>query len=66
MQQLPSPTGAIDPGVHLAAAGRPDERGNFTAYPFGVVHDNHTWTQPTYRVTLSHQFTPDIFGYCTY
>ena len=39
---------------------------NFNAYPFGVVHDNHTWTQPTFRATLSQQFNPDIFGYLTY
>jgi iron complex outermembrane receptor protein len=39
---------------------------NFSAYPFGVVTDKHTWTQPTYRVTFSHQFDQDLFGYINY
>ena len=39
---------------------------NFSAYPYGVVTDNHTWTQPTYRATLSHQFDPTLYGYGNY
>jgi iron complex outermembrane receptor protein len=31
-----------------------------------VVTDNHTWTQPTYRITLSHQFDQDLFGYANF
>ena len=33
---------------------------DFALYPFGVVTDSHTWTQPSYRATLSHQFTPEF------
>ena len=36
---------------------------NFAQYPFGVVTDSHTWTQPTYRAIYSHQFNKDVFGY---
>jgi iron complex outermembrane recepter protein len=66
VQQLPSPTGAIDPAFTWQQLGNLMNAADFNAYPFGVVHDNHTWTEPTYRATISHQFTPDIFGYGTY
>jgi iron complex outermembrane recepter protein len=66
VQQLPSPTGAIDPNFTWQQLGNLMNAGNFGLYPFGVVYDNHTWTQPSWRLTLSHQFTPDIFGYGTY
>jgi iron complex outermembrane receptor protein len=66
VQQLPSPTGAIDPAFTWEQLGNLMNAANFNAYSFGVVHDNHTWTQPTFRATISHQFNPDIFGYFTY
>jgi iron complex outermembrane receptor protein len=66
VQQLASPTGAIDPAFTWQQLGGLMNGANFSAYPFGVVTDSHTWTQPTYRVTLSHQFDRDIFGYGTY
>jgi iron complex outermembrane recepter protein len=66
VQQLPSPTGAIVPGFTYQQLGGLMSAGNFGAYPFGVVTDDHTWTQPTYRVTLSHQFDHDLFGYVNF
>jgi len=66
VQQLPSPTGAIVPGFTYQQLGSLMNADNFSAYPYGVVTDSHTWTQPTYRVTLSHQFDPDIFGYVNF
>jgi hypothetical protein len=66
VQQLPSPTGAIVPSFTYPSLNGLMSAGNFTAYPFGVVSDSHSWTQPTYRVTLSHQFTPDVFAYLNY
>ncbi len=66
VQQLPSPTGAIDPNFTWQQLGNLMNASNFAAYPFGVVTDNHTWTQPTYRVTLSHEFAPELFGYGTF
>src|SRR6185437_15902868 len=59
VQQLPSPTGTFDPGFTWQQLGNLMNAANFAAYPFGVVTDSHTWTDPTYRLTLSHQFTPD-------
>lgn len=66
VQQLPNANGAIDPAFTWQQLGDLMNASDFARYPFGVVTDSHTWTQPTYRATLSHQFTPDIFGYGTY
>jgi iron complex outermembrane receptor protein len=66
VQQLPSPTGAIDPNFTYVQLGGLMNGDNFGAYPFGVVTDSHSWTQPTYRVTLSHQFDQDLFGYVNF
>jgi iron complex outermembrane receptor protein len=66
VQQLPSPTGAIDPTFTWQQLGGLMNGGNFALFPFGVVTDSHTWTQPTYRATVSHEFSPTLFGYGTY
>ena len=66
VQQLPSPTGAIDPAFTWQQLGGLMNAANFGAYPYGVVSDAHTWTQPTYRITLSHQFDQDLFGYVNF
>ncbi len=66
VQQLASPTGAVVPGFTYQELGGLMNAANFSAYPYGVVTDSHTWTQPTYRATLSHQFDPDLFGYVNF
>jgi iron complex outermembrane receptor protein len=66
VQQLASPTGAIVPGFTYTQLGDLMNAANFSAYPYGVVTDSHSWTQPTYRVTLSHQFDQDLFGYVNF
>ncbi len=66
VQNLPSPTGAFTPGFTWQQLGGLMNGANFGAYPFGVVTDSHSWTQPTYRVTLSHQFDRDLFGYVNF
>ncbi len=66
VQQLPSPTGAVVPAFTYAQLNGLMSGANFSAYPFGVVTDSHSWTQPSYRVTLSHQFDPEVFGYVNF
>ncbi len=66
VQQLPSPTGAIVPSFTYQQLGGLMNGANFSQYPFGVVTSNHTWTQPTWRMILSHQFDPNLFGYVSY
>jgi iron complex outermembrane recepter protein len=63
VQQLPSPAGAIVPGFTWRQLGGLMNGANFGLYPFGVVTDSHTWTQPTYRAIFSHQFNPNLFTY---
>jgi iron complex outermembrane receptor protein len=66
VQQLPSATGTIVPSFTYQQLGGLMNAANFGAYPYGVVTDSRTWTQPTYRATLSHQFDRDIFGYVNF
>ncbi len=66
VQQLASPTGAVIPSFTYPELGGLMNGANFGAYPFGVVTDSHSWTQPTYRATLSHQFDQDVFGYVNF
>jgi len=66
VQQLPSAAGAIVPSFTWQQLGGLMSAADFTQFPYGVVTDSHTWSQPTYRATVSHDFTPAIFGYGTY
>ena len=66
VQQLPSPTGTIVPSFTWQQLGSLMNAGNFSKYPFGVVTNQHTWTQPTYNITLSHKFSKNIFVYGTF
>jgi iron complex outermembrane recepter protein len=66
VQQLPSATGAIVPGFTWQQLNGLMNADNFSAYPYGVVSDSHVWTQPTYRITYSHQWDPDLFTYLNF
>jgi iron complex outermembrane receptor protein len=66
VQQLPSPTGQFDPSFTWQQLGNLMNAANFAQYPYGVVTDNHTWTQPTYNISLSHKFSSTLFAYGTY
>ncbi|MBS0394441.1 MAG: TonB-dependent receptor, partial [Proteobacteria bacterium] len=66
VQQLPSPSGAFDPAFTYQQLGGLMAAANFAAFPYGVVTDSHSWTEPTYRSSFSYQFNPDLFGYATY
>lgn len=35
-------------------------------YPFGVVEDDDSVSEPTWRVSLGYQMTDDVYGYFTY
>lgn len=66
VQQLPSASGTFDPSFTYVQLGKLMNAVDFGAYPYGVVTDSHTWTEPSYRLTLSHQFDADVFGYANY
>lgn len=39
---------------------------DFNRYPDGAITDKHAWADPTYRLGLSYQWTPDVFAYGSY
>lgn len=44
---------------------RPLDGQDFSLASAFVQEDDRSWTEPTWRATLSYQFTDDIFGYAT-
>jgi iron complex outermembrane recepter protein len=65
VQQLNS-TGAFNPAFTYRQLGDLMSAADFNHYSYGVVTDNHSWSVPTYRASLSYQFNRDLFGYGTY
>ena len=59
-------TGAPDFGFTWRQLGDLMSAADFNKYSYGVVTDSHSWSVPTYRASLSYQFSPDMFGYGTY
>jgi len=39
---------------------------DFEKYPEGVVYDDHSWSEPTYRLILGYDFNEDLFGFFGY
>lgn len=65
VQQL-NATGAFNPAFTYRQLGDLMSAADFNHYSYGVVTDNHSWSVPTYRASLSYQFDRDLFGYGTY
>jgi iron complex outermembrane receptor protein len=56
----------FDPTFTWQELKRPLRAANFHRFPDGVVHDSHTWNEPTGRATISYQAAEGIFTYFTY
>ena len=56
------PVGLIFPG---GVYEKPLDGQDFSLGAAFVQEDGQSWTEPTWRVTLSYQFTDDVFGYVT-
>ena len=39
---------------------------DFDRFPEGVVRDNESWNEPTYRLILGYDFNPDVYGFFGY
>jgi len=39
---------------------------DFTRFPEGVVYNDHSWSEPTYRINFGYDFTDDLFGFIGY
>ncbi|MFU8765932.1 MAG: TonB-dependent receptor, partial [Haliea sp.] len=62
-QQL---TGGFDPNLTWRDFNSPLDAADFGRYPDGVFSDDETWKEPTWRVTVSHTFSDDLFAYFNY
>ena len=58
--------GGFDPAFTWEELGSPLAAGDFGRFPDGVLRDSESWSEPTWRISLSYQATPDIFTYATY
>jgi iron complex outermembrane receptor protein len=63
------------PGTPIVLYGKspgdyPFDPNNINEFPCNAVTscqtDEQTWKEPTYRLMLSNQFNPDLFGYASY
>lgn len=59
-------SGTSDPTFTWQQLGRLLDAADFDKYPAGVVTDSKSWSEPTWRLSLSYQATDDVFGYFTY
>ncbi len=58
--------GGFDPNFTWQDLGEPLAAANFGRFPSGVVRDNESWDEPTWRLTTSYRFSDDLFSYFTY
>jgi iron complex outermembrane receptor protein len=64
---------ALAPGVSWRNIGEPLNAANFSQFsstdpnsPLYIARNEHSWSEPTYRGTVTYQFTPDLMSYLTY
>jgi len=58
--------GGFDPNLTWQDFNEPLGAAKFNKYSTGVVKDNESWDEPTYRATLSFEASADLFTYFTY
>lgn len=59
-------SGGFDPSFTWRELGEPLAAADFNRFPTGVVRDDESWDEPTWRFTASYQATDDIYTYATY
>ena len=57
---------AEDFSVTTDDLNEPLDLGDFSTYPFGVVSNENSWTEPTWRIVLGYDISDDTFGYISY
>lgn len=62
-QQL---NGGFDPGLTWRNFDSGLDAGDFNQYNTGVFEDSETWKEPTWRLTVSHTLSEDLFAYFNY
>ncbi|MCH7506198.1 MAG: TonB-dependent receptor [Proteobacteria bacterium] len=58
--------GGFDPNFTWRELGEPLEAANFERFPFGVVRDETSWDELTYRATVGYDASEDVFSYLTF
>lgn len=65
IQQLPDQAG-WDEDFTWRQLNNPLNGAHFGRYSDGVVSDDDSWTEPTWRAVIGYQFTDDVYGYFNY
>ena len=50
----------------LDILNQPLDATNFNRFPDGVVYDNESWSEPTYRLIFGYDFSDDLYGFFGY
>ena len=58
--------GGFDPSFTWEDLGDPLNAANFSRWPTGVVDDDESWDEPTWRVTLGYEASDTMYFYGTY
>ena len=58
--------GGFDPSFTWESLGEPLAAADFSRFPTGVVQDEESWTEPTWRLNLGYQATDDLYLYGAY
>lgn len=57
---------ALGPNTTIADLGEPLDALDFQRWPDGVVRDEHSWSEPTYRALAQYRLTDNWNGYVRY
>ena len=57
---------AFDGVPLLEILNEPLDAVDFDRFPEGVVYNDHSWEEPTYRLILGYDFSDDLFGFFGY
>lgn len=58
--------GGFDPMLTWDTFDSPLDPGDFDRYPTDVLEDSEKWKEPTWRASVSYEFSDDVFSYFTY
>ena len=58
--------GGFDPNLTWEDFNEPLDAAKFGLYSDGVVKDDESWDEPTWRATVSYDISDDMFSYFTY
>jgi iron complex outermembrane receptor protein len=58
--------GGWNPELNWRTLGAPLNAADFNRFPFGVVRDQKSWSETTYRLTLGYDLSDQTFSYFTH